>query len=94
MGGGGGGGELTWQQQVAYTTQFEQARKQAADATQQQLAGVQMDWLRNYGQSTAMTAAGIPAPFATKGGGFATPFMSPAGAPIGGAAKGASPSGR
>lgn len=65
--------------------QWQQSVKETASATQKQLGGINLDWLRNYGQINAMQTAGIPAPFSTVSGGFQTPFMSTSGTPIGGA---------
>jgi hypothetical protein len=58
------------------------AEGQAIQATQQNVGGLALEWLRNYGQTTAMKAAGIGAPFSTIGGGFATPFARASGAPM------------
>lgn len=86
MGGGGGGNPssvmLSKWEQDQLTQQMDAARNEAAKATQQQLAGTQLDWLRTYGQSSAMaamTAANIPAPFSTKAGGFDTALLGTAG---------------
>lgn len=57
------------------------AEQQSIIATKQNVGGVALDWLRNYGQTTAMQAAGIGAPFSTIAGGFSIPFAKPTGAP-------------
>jgi len=85
----GGGGSDSSSQNDWFTQQlmqqWQQSVKDTAAATQKQLGGINLDWLRNYGQENAMQAAGIPAPFSTVSGGFQTPFTSRAGTPIGGA---------
>lgn len=62
--------------------QMGTAETEAVRATQQNVGGLALEWLRNYGQTTAMKAAGIGAPFSTIGGGFATPFAKSTGAPV------------
>lgn len=74
--------------------QWQDSAKATATATQMQMGGLQLDWLRNYGQTAAMKAAGIPAPFSAVTGGIGTPFASTAGKPTAAAAAGAPASGR
>jgi hypothetical protein len=56
-------------------------RNEPTPATQQSLSGTQLDWFRMYGQTQPMKDAGISAPFSTKSGGFANPFLTTAGKP-------------
>jgi hypothetical protein len=87
MGGGGGDGgaqqaaadQAFWQQYIQYNTKLGEQAKVTAEATRQQLTGTQLDWLRQYGQTSAMKEAGIPAPFSTVAGGFQTPMLGSAG---------------
>jgi hypothetical protein len=49
---------------------------------QQNLGGIQLDWLRQFGQANAVRTAGIGSPFSAVTGGFSTPFLSPQGTPL------------
>lgn len=62
------------------------AQNQAITATQQNIGGINLDWLKQYGQTSAMAVAGIGAPFSAISGGFSTPFLKTSGAPLSGAA--------
>ena len=94
----GGGGSSDNTQNNWLTMQlmqeYQDSAKATAVATQQQMGGLQLDWLRTYGQTNSMKAAGIPAPFSTVSGGMATPFASTAGIPTAAAVAGAPSSGR
>ena len=94
--GGGGSSDNTqnnWLTQQLMQ-QFKDSQVATANATQQQMGGLQLDWLRTYGQTASMKTAGIPAPFSTVSGGMATPFASTAGIPTAAAVSGAPSSGR
>jgi hypothetical protein len=95
MGGGGGSdnSQNNWLT-MQLMQQWQDSAKATATATQQQMGGLQLDWLRNYGQTSAMKAAGIPSPFSTVTGGFQNPFASTAGRPTAAAVAGAPPSAR
>ena len=71
---GGGGSSSNDNQNNWFTMQlmdqWQKSIKDAATAQQQQMGGLQLDWLRNYGQTPAMKAALIPAPFSTVAGGL------------------------
>ena len=86
---GGGGGSSNDQQNSWLTQQLMQqwqtSVQETAQATQKQLGSLNLDFLRTYGQTSAMKAAGIPSPFSTVSGGFQTPFASASGSLIGGA---------
>jgi len=96
MGGGGGGQDNSQNQWMLQQLmqQYKDSAVQTANATQQQMGGLQLDWLRTYGQSPQMKAAGIPSPFSTISGGFQNPFASTAGKPTATALAGAPTSGR
>ena len=87
MGGGGDSGsaeqaardQAFWQQQIKDANQIGQEAIVTAEAVRQQVTGTQLDWLRQFGQTSAMKEAGIPAPFSTVGGGFQTPLLGTAG---------------
>jgi hypothetical protein len=87
MGGGGGDGgaqqaaadQAFWQKQRDLANQIGEQAQMTAEATRQQLSGTQLDWLRQFGQTSAMKEAGIPAPFSTVGGGFQTALLDTAG---------------
>jgi hypothetical protein len=90
MGGGGGGDNGAqaardrefWAQEHQQELAIAASAQESADAVKQQLAGTQLDWLRQYGQTSAMKQAGIPAPFSTMGGGFTTQLLDTAGNPL------------
>lgn len=96
MGSGGGGQDNTMNNWMLseLMNQYKESARQTANVTQQQMGGLQLDWLRTYGQSPAMKAAGIPSPFSTISGGFQNPFASTAGKPTATALAGAPTSGR
>lgn len=58
------------------------ADRQAVLATQQTIGGISLDWLRQYGQTSAQASAGIGAPFSSISGGFSNPFTRASGAPL------------